>query len=164
MENKEPTVITPAEVHFDNYGGLNVTDTLGAVTKINKKHDSLHSLFQSNIGRAIKVYWKYYDVNGNQGFAVDNAQLFNPDTSDADVGGPKVDSPTAPKPTPKAPQTAAGKSDPKNRSFALAYAKDLTVSGVIDRAKILSYAEYFARYMDGTLEVEDKEVAELLLN
>ena len=39
-------------------------------------------------------------------------------------------------------------SDPKNRSFALAYAKDLAMTGKIEVDKIKAWAIKFAKYMD----------------
>ena len=70
---KEPTVITVKECELDQYGNLNVTDNLGVVTRINKKHESLHPLFQDNYGRAIKLIW----ANFKDKDYVDKAELFD---------------------------------------------------------------------------------------
>ena len=72
---KEPTVIIVALVEADGYGNLIVTDNMGNIIKVNKKHEHLHKVFQ--LKRAVKVYWKYYDFEGKKGFSVDGAELFN---------------------------------------------------------------------------------------
>lgn len=54
--------------------------------------------------------------------------------------------------------------DPKNRAFALSYAKDLAVAGAIEPTKILSYAEVFTRYIDGDITVKDEEVFTALIH
>ena len=55
------------------------------------------------------------------------------------------------------------KPDPKNRSFAIAYSKDLVVAGKIDLGKILSYAEVFDRWMSSDIVVDDEEVFKALM-
>ena len=70
---KEPTVITVAGVEKDTYGNLSVTDTLGNTVRINKKHESLHPLFENNQGRAIKLIWDNYKGKD----FVDGAELFD---------------------------------------------------------------------------------------
>lgn len=154
---KEAQVITVAMTEKDTYGNLKVTDNLGNEYKIGGKRSQLFEVFVQ--GRAVKITWDNY-MNKDY---ISDAEPFNPETEGTTAGGIEVASATAPKPTPKATEKPAGQSELKNRSFAVSYAKDLVVAGVIAPDRILSYAEYFARYMDGSLEVEDKDVASLLL-
>ena len=51
----------------------------------------------------------------------------------------------------------------RNRSFALAYSKDLAIADRIPVDKILSYAEVFVRWLDGDIQVKDEEVFSSLL-
>ena len=60
---------------------------------------------------------------------------------------------------PSAPTRKA--SEGKNKAFALSYAKDLAVSGVIDRIQILTWAELFDGWLNGDIYIPDKVVAGL---
>lgn len=51
----------------------------------------------------------------------------------------------------------------RNASFALSYAKDLACADKIPPDKILSYAEVFVRWLDGSIKVEDEVVFQALL-
>ncbi len=105
-EVKEPTVITVAETRSDNFGNLYVTDTTGGVTKITKGHSGMFPLFQQNVGRAVKLQWRYYSIEREgktySGFSVDNADLFDGVMEDAPepVPSEKLGVPTIPAPPP----------------------------------------------------------------
>ena len=66
--------------------------------------------------------------------------------------------------TSEAPKLEAVKphKDDKNVAFALSYAKDLAVHGVIEKGDILSWAEVFKRYLNGDLGVDDAKVIKAL--
>ena len=48
--------------------------------------------------------------------------------------------------------------DNKNKSFALVYAKDLAVAGVIAPPEIISWAKAFEAFLNGILVVKDDNV------
>ncbi len=64
---------------------------------------------------------------------------------------------------PESPEKPIQRSNGQNKSFAIAYAKDLAVAGKIEADKILSYAEVFSRYMNGDITVQDEAVFTALL-
>ena len=74
---------------------------------------------------------------------------------------PPIYPPEAPKEAPK-PEAKPYKDD-KNSAFALSYAKDLAVAGVIPKEDILSWAEAFKRYLNGDLGVTDSQVLKVIM-
>ena len=63
---------------------------------------------------------------------------------------------------PKA-EAKVARHDDKNIAFALSYAKDLAVAGVIPKEDILSWAEAFKRYLNGDLGVTDSQVLKVII-
>jgi len=142
---KAPTIITPVSCELDTYGHLNVTDTLGNITRINQKHAKLHPLFTENTGKAVKLIWATY-LNKDY---VDDAELFDGVVPEQVA-------------TPKA-RNVAQTTESKSRAFALSYAKDLVVAGKIEPDKIFSYATAFEWFLDGKVETIDEEALKILL-
>ena len=52
------TVIVVAKTETDGYGNLLVTDKEGKQVRVNKKHESLHPLFEQ--GKAVELDWQIY--------------------------------------------------------------------------------------------------------
>jgi len=155
-------IITIDSFRTDEYGNTWVTDKEGKEHKIGEKRNpEVHEIVQNSVGLAVKFTYAQY----KQKDYIVNVELVKDqidqtkgsvDTSamekSAKEGKPFEERPSAP--TRKA-------SEGKNKAFALSYAKDLAVSGVIDRIQILTWAELFDGWLNGDIYIPDKVVASL---
>ncbi len=136
----DTTVIQVKSTTKDTYGNLIVTPEVGEDFKIAAKREFLFEVFQE--GRAVKLGWAEYMHRKY----IARAELFDgkPPTEK------QVEPITAGVEIKQIQQTIkATIADNKNRSFALAYAKDLAVAGKIEINKIGEYARIFEKYLNG---------------
>ena len=137
-------VVTPDHCNIDEYGNLIIVTKNNQEIKVNKKHIGLHDgiIRAAENGMAIKLG---YAVYMNKEY-VHTAELYDGSPSDAPEKPPvKRESPVVQKA--KEMGTVIDSFDKKDRSMAIAYAKDLCCAGMIELSQISEYGDKFLDYI-----------------
>ena len=137
------TTITVKTARVDDYGNLWVMPVGGEKDiKIGEKRKHLHELFQ--VGNSVKLH---YDTYLNKTYVADAELVSEAPTAvkEAQKLGAELKS-VLEKPKAYTP-------DPKNRSYALSYAKDIAVAQIekgeeMAADKVVDIAKRFTHYMD----------------
>lgn len=135
----------------DEHGNLSVVDKDRVSHKVNKKHESIHSVFTD--GMAVEVGYGTF-----KGFEFIHTARQVKDG----IGEIKTASEALVKPA-TAPESKTFKTDGKNRSFALAYAKDWCIAqNVLGKelkvTDVISCAVLFESYLENGATVKKNVV------
>ena len=127
---------------------LHFADQSGAMHRIKKNRTSAIELIKNNPGKAVSLNYGSYM----------NKEFIHT----VDLVGDKLPPSVEPPKDMTPPRAAPVKMDSKNRSFALAYAKDIGVAkimmgGDMSTMKIITIAEIFESYLDGGVVIKSKK-------
>ena len=150
-------VVLSGENRYDNYGNFFFKDKEDKERKIGTKRENfqeLCELIENNPDRAITLkYDEYKKIKYIVGVELLEIPVDETKITEQQIAAAA----TAPKSTPSL------KPDPKNRSYALSYAKDIACARIQAGKEstpkdVLSMAELFTNYLDNGLPVEALKV------